>query len=76
MYKIKKCISDDEPKRYKAWLVAKGFIKKEGVDLTKVFFSVVRQSSPLEHFYHLITWDLKKWISRQLFCMVIYLRIL
>lgn len=45
IYKLKEGVSDVEPARYKARLIAKGFVQRDGVDFNEVFSPVVKHSS-------------------------------
>ncbi|KAH9767170.1 hypothetical protein KPL71_011175 [Citrus sinensis] len=45
IFKIKEGISDAEPSRFKARLVARGFTQREGIDFNEIFSPVVKHAS-------------------------------
>ncbi|KAH9782240.1 hypothetical protein KPL71_008811 [Citrus sinensis] len=45
IFKVKEGISDAEPSRFKARLVARGFTQREGIDFNEIFSPVVKHAS-------------------------------
>lgn len=45
MFKKKEAISDMEGERFKAWLVARGYSQKQGIDYDEIFSPVIRYTS-------------------------------
>ena len=45
IFKVKEDISDAEPSRFKARLVARGFTQREGIDFHEIFSPVVKHAS-------------------------------
>ena len=45
IFKVKEGVSDAEPSRFKAWLVARGFTERERIDFNEIFSPVVKHAS-------------------------------